>query len=126
MSFMTLLLLSNNATPLMNPPMFASFFAPAIIFAETASPSSACSPSSEGLITAIASKSSNPASLSFSAVAGPTPGRSSIVACGSSTSITSSSSSTFSLAVFSSIVSPCMMLTDSRKYMNKRWGVFAI
>ena len=64
----------------MNPPMFANFLAPAIIFADTASPSSACSPNSEGLITAMASRSSNPASLNFSAVAGPTPGRSSIVA----------------------------------------------
>ena len=66
--------------------MLAIFFAAWIILPATASPSSACSARSGGLITANASNSSKPASRSFSAVAGPTPGRSSMLASGSSCS----------------------------------------
>ena len=66
--------------------MFAIFFAAWIIFPATASPNSACSARSPGLITASASNSSKPASRNFSAVAGPTPGRSSILASGSGSS----------------------------------------
>ena len=69
--------------------MFAIFLAALMIFPATASPSSACSARSAGDITARDNNSSNPASRSFSAVAGPTPGRSSILTSDSSSSLAS-------------------------------------
>ena len=69
--------------------MFAIFFAALMILPATASPSSACSARSAGDMTARERSSSKPASRSFSAVAGPTPGRSSILTSGTSSSATS-------------------------------------
>ena len=66
--------------------MLAIFFDAAMILPATASPISACSARSAGDITANDSSSSKPASLSFSAVAGPTPGKSSIFTSGTSSS----------------------------------------
>ena len=83
--------------------MFAIFFAAWIIFPATASPNSACSARSGGLITARANSSSKPASRNFSAVAGPTPGRSSMATSGSSSSsivITSASGASSSFCFF--------------------------
>ncbi len=121
-NFITSLLLSRRAEPDTNPPMFAIFFAAWMIFPATASPNSACSARSGGLITASASISSKPASRSFSAVAGPTPGRSSILTSGSNsssiaTTSTSGTSSSFCLVVFDF---PAMIPSNVLPYIKKR------
>ncbi len=66
-------------SPVSNPPMLEHFLAPATILEAVFSPTSAAAASSAGDATAIASIDVYPASLSLSAVAGPTPGKSSIV-----------------------------------------------
>ncbi len=90
--------------------MLAIFLAPLIILELTASPNSACSDKSAGFITAIVIKSSKPASRSFSAVAGPTPGNSSIVCSFRSPTLTTSSScsSTSSSTFFFAILIPLL------------------
>ena len=103
-SFCTSRLRSRRASPETNPPMLAIFFAAAIIFAETASPSSASSARSAGDITAKPRSSSKPASRNFSAVAGPTPGRSSMVTLTSSSSVIETSSSSTGASFFSTSI----------------------
>ena len=101
---MTSLRRSNRSEPETNPPMFAIFLAALMILFATASPNSAWSAKSDGDITAMANNSSNPASRSFSAVAGPTPGKSSILASLSISSVmivtSSSLGSSFLLFAF--------------------------
>ena len=67
----------NYRSPVSKPPTSSASRAPAMILAAVASPTSAAATSSPGEATAIASTEPKPASRSFSAVAGPTPGRSS-------------------------------------------------
>nr|QNO48295.1 hypothetical protein EKNHKIJN_00001 [Methanosarcinales archaeon ANME-2c ERB4] len=66
------------ASPVSNPPTSAEVRAAAMILTAVDSPISAVPASSEGDATAIASIELNPASFSFSAVAGPMPGSSSM------------------------------------------------
>ena len=81
--------------------VMAIFLAAAMILAETASPSSASSARSAGDITASPRSSSKPASRNFSAVAGPTPGRSSMVTLTSSSSVIGMTSSSTGASFFS-------------------------
>ena len=78
-SLVTALRLSRMSSPVSNPPMSAQSFAPSMISAAFFSPISQVSASSLGDATAIAMSSVYPASRSFSAMAGPTPGMSSSV-----------------------------------------------
>ncbi len=110
--------------------MFAIFLADIMILPATASPSSAASANAEGVITAIANNSSKPASRNFSAVAGPTPGRSSIVASTSSvtgiaSSATSSAASSATLSVLFDLLllamfpSPLVQCPVNPTYMSR-------
>ena len=79
LSFPTFFLRSKTTSPVSNPSIRADCLAALIILAAVASPTSAIDANSIGDVTATDSIELNPASLNFSAVAGPIPGNSSNV-----------------------------------------------
>ena len=78
-SLVTAFLLSRMSSPVSKPPMSAQSLAPSMMSIAFFSPISHVSASSFGEATAMAMSSLYPASRSFSAMAGPTPGMSSRV-----------------------------------------------